>query len=486
MPIWNASTSSTCMTRTTRIARKEFKEMFRDGRLRWGAAIVFLLLAVSIFTGWKHFADSSRQREHAKQDERQRWLDQGRKNPHSAAHYGVYAFKPELLLSSVDQGLNSYLGVAVWLEAHRQNLFRFRPAEDATAAARFGELTAAITLQTLIPLLIILLLHSAFTSEREQGTLRLLASLGVPSRRLAFGKALGASAVLGALLIPAALLGAAAMMIYSGETVIGSGFGRYLIMALSYLLYYSIFIAASLIVSAKVKTSQFALIVLLAGWFFNCFVAPRVVTDLAGKLRPTPSAMHMTANIERDLEQGLDGHSSRGARVEELKARTLKQYGVDSIEKLPINFSGVQLTEADEYGYKVYDRHLNALFATYEWQNRFYQHASILSPMLSVQSISMGLAGTDFAQHRDFTDKAEQYRRRIQRRMSDAITSKSGTGDYVMAGNELWQEIPPFEYSAPGLRWTLGNYRWSLLFLALWSAAIWLSLPFAASRVKPD
>lgn len=329
-----------------------------------------------------------------KHDERERWLDQGQKNPHSAAHYGVYAFKPELALSSVDQGLNSYLGIAVWLEAHKQNLFKFRPAEDSTAAARFGELTAAVTLQILIPLLIILLLHSSFTGEKEQGTFRMLASLGVSPRGMARGKALGAAMTLGALLIPATLIGAAATFLYSGDSGGAPVLGRFAIMAVSYLLYFSVFVAASLIVSAKAKTSQIALIVLLAGWFLNCFVLPRVVTDLAGKLRPTPSAMQMTAEIEKDLELGIDGHGGRGARIEELKARTMKQYGVDSIEKLPVNFSGVQLTEADEYGYKVYDRRLGELFAIYEMQESLND-----------------IAGAGQPRYRHFTEQVDVFHR---------------------------------------------------------------------------
>jgi ABC-2 type transport system permease protein len=292
--------------------------------------------------------------------------------------------------------------------------------------------------------------------------------------------------VLSVLLAPAALIGATAIMLYSGASSGSSGFGRTCLMAASYLLYYAIFTGASLIVSARMKTSQLALILLLAGWFLNCFVAPRIVTDLAGKLNPAPSAMQLAAGIERDLEQGLDGHSSRGARVEELKARTLRQYGVDAVERLPVNFSGIQLNEADEYGYKVYDKHLDALFATYERQNQGYQFASAIAPMLSVQSLSMGLAGTDFAQHRDFTDKAEVYRRRIQKQMSDAITFKSRTGEYVTAGNEEWRQTAPFEYNAPGLGWVLAQYRWSLLFLLFWCAAVWALLPAAVSRIKPD
>ncbi len=460
--------------------------MLRDGRLRWAGVIVFTLLVASLLTGWKHYTETARQRALASHDERERWLTQGEKNPHSAAHYGVYAFKPEQPLSALDQGLNPYLGVAVWLEAHKQNLFKFRPAEDSTPISRFGELTAAVTLQMLIPLLIVLLLHSAFTGEREQGTLRLLMSLGAPVRKLVYGKALGVTIVLGVLLFPAASIGSGAMMLSSGAEASNSGAGRTVVMALSYLTYFAIFIGLSLIVSARAKSSQIALIVLLAAWFLNCFVAPRVITDFAAILRPAPSAMQLASAIERDLEMGLDGHSSRGARLDELKARALKEYGVKTIEELPVNFSGIQLNEADEYGYRVYDKHLNSLFDSYERQNGLYQSASLLAPMLSVQSVSMGLAGTDFAQHRDFTVKAEEYRRSVQKLMSDAITYKSRTGAYLTAGNELWQQAPDFEYSAPGLGWVLSNNRWSLLILCFWLVVVCASLTRIVNRIRLD
>ncbi len=83
---------------------------------------------------------------------RQQWLNQGAKGLHSAAHYGVYAFKPQMPLSFIDRGVEAYTGAAVWLEAHKQNDFRYRPAQDQTAVARFGELTAATVLQILLPL----------------------------------------------------------------------------------------------------------------------------------------------------------------------------------------------------------------------------------------------------------------------------------------------------------------------------------------------
>src|SRR5689334_23438397 len=139
------------------IVAKEAKEIVRDGRFRWAAGIVLGLLIAAVALGWQHYREVNAQHVEAQRATRNQWLTQGIKNPHSAAHYGVYAFKPKLPLSLVDQGIDSWTGVAAWLEAHKQNEFKYRPAQDATAVQRFGELTGASVLQLLIPLVIILL-----------------------------------------------------------------------------------------------------------------------------------------------------------------------------------------------------------------------------------------------------------------------------------------------------------------------------------------
>ena len=76
---------------------------------------------------------------------------------------------------------------------------------------RFGELTAAAVLQLLLPLLIILLGFSTFAGERESGTLRQVLSLGVDRHDLA----------LGLLLVPAVLLGAAALTAAEADSASG-------------------------------------------------------------------------------------------------------------------------------------------------------------------------------------------------------------------------------------------------------------------------
>jgi ABC-2 type transport system permease protein len=198
----------------TRIARNGFTETVRDGRFRWAAAVVLLLLITALALGGKHYRQVKAEHDAAQAASRNSWVGQGRRNPHSAAHDGVYAFKPKLPLSLMDTGLDPYTGISVWLEAHYQNPSRYRPAEDTTAVQRFGELTAATVLQLLLPLLIVLLSFNAFAGEREMGTLRQLLSLGVSKKTLVFGKAPGITSAL-VLFVPAMLIGVLALALAS-------------------------------------------------------------------------------------------------------------------------------------------------------------------------------------------------------------------------------------------------------------------------------
>ena len=200
-----------------RIARKELLDLSRDGRVRVLAVLVLVVSVVSLAAGWKTYSDLSAQHRTAQAATREQWLNQPKKNPHSAAHYGVYAFKPKSPLAIVDTGIDPYVGVAVWLEAHKQNEMKYRPAQDRTAAQRFGELGGAEVLQVILPLFIVLMAFPVFAGEREQGTLRQLLSVGARPRDLALGKALGVAAGLGIILVPATLLGVIALTLSTSQ-----------------------------------------------------------------------------------------------------------------------------------------------------------------------------------------------------------------------------------------------------------------------------
>jgi ABC-2 type transport system permease protein len=469
-----------------RIARKETTEMLRDGRFRWASAAVLGLLLVALATGWQHHRSVAAEHAAAHQQTRDHWLEQGEKNPHSAAHYGMYAFTPTPPLSLVDRGIAPYVGVATWIEAHWQNPFQGRPAQDATALARFGEVTAAGVMQLLVPLLIVLLGFAAFSGERESGTFRQLLSLGVRPRDLAWGKALGQAGAFAVLLVPAAAVGAVALALASSGHAMAADAARIGLLAAVYLAYFLVFLGVTLAVSAWAPSSRVALVALLAFWIANVLVAPRASADLARRVQPAPSQWEFMAQVRQEMEQGVDGHDPADQRLDRLRERVLAEYGVATVEELPVNFSGIALQASEEHGNLVFDRNFGALHATFARQESVHTWAGLLAPMLAVRSLSMGLAGTDGAHHRHFTEQAEGYRRMVQRMMNDAITFNSRTGERYVAGPELWAQVPEFEYRAPGVRWVLGTHAGSLGVLGFWLGAAMLLVGGAARARRVD
>jgi ABC-2 type transport system permease protein len=130
----------------------------------------------------------------------------------------------------------------------------------------------------------------------------------------------------------------------------------------------------------------------------------------------------------------------------------------------------------------VFDAHYGRLFDTFDRQNTVYQLGGLAAPMLAIRSVSMALAGTDFQHHRHFITAAEGYRRVIQRTMNDDIMAHP-TREAYLAGSELWNKVPEFEYEAPATSWALANIRWSSVMLAAWLliAFVWMSRPLTTS-----
>ncbi len=343
-----------------RIAHKEFVDGCRDGRFRLGAALVLVLLVVSALLARQQVERTSVDRIAATALERKNWLEQGKKNSHSAGHYGVNVFKDTSPLALFDRGIEPFVGTVVFLEAHRQNQTAFLPAQDATAMRRFGELSAAVALQVLVPLLIILLAFGSLAGERESGTLRQILSLGVSPRQLVLGKAIGLAATMMILLLPAAALLALLLAQSSGENANGL-WTRGALLAGCYAAYVAMFVAGSVAVSAWARNARTALMVLLSLWALNCIVAPRLVSDLVHQSLPTPRLADFEREMQKDFQEGLDGHETRSKQLEDFTRKTLQTHGKSRVEELPFNFQGFVMLESERLAGLVFDHHFGQL-----------------------------------------------------------------------------------------------------------------------------
>jgi ABC-2 type transport system permease protein len=463
------------------VARKEFREIIRDGRIKWSALILAVMLVAALASAGQRFVDISAERESAQEVVNAQFAAQGEKNPHAAAHYGIYAFKPVTPLSFFDTGVGSYTGVSIWLEAHNQNDAEGEPARDATAIARFGELTAAFTLQMLLPLLVILLAFPSFAGEREAGTLRQVLSMQVAPVQLLFGKALGAAGALSVFIGPILLLGLIGLVVSPG----GLGYlGHGVVLVIVYVIYALIFLFLTLAVSANVKSAQAALVVMVGFWAVSSFVLPRAASDVSRLLYPTPTAVSFQANIDEAMQSGIDGVSPDTV-VQQRQKQTLELYKVETVEELPINFQGIIFDLQEKLGNEVFDKYYGELYAIFDQQTGLHQAFSIGSPRMATQLASMELSGTSLNQHLEFTNQAERYRRDLIEGMNQDITFNSGAGqsDY-RADSALWASIEPFEYQPASLGALLTRLGPSFMVMFLWLALSIVAGVLAVRKVK--
>jgi len=468
------------------IARKEFTEIVRDGRFKWTAAIMVLLLLTALLAGYQKYSTQQRIQLATQGSANQQWLEQGDKNPHSAAHYGNYAFKPVGPLGFFDNGINNYAGTAVFMEAHKQNFSIGRPASDQSAIARFGDLSGAMILQLLLPLLIIFLAFTAFSGERETGTLRQLMSMGVASRQLLWGKAIGVATAVLIVVVPCILVGVIALSM--ADIAAAEGLGtRVGMVSFAYLLYATIFLFLTLAVSAWARNARTALMVMVGVWAFVGFIAPKAAAEISKAVHPTPAFGTWTKAMKEHKLRGIDGVPPF-VRFAQYTKEIFKEYGVEDVKDLPMYFVAVRLQKLEEYDYPVFDLHYSKIRNSYTNQRRLQDKIGVVAPTMPLRSISMGFAGTDLIHHTKFMDDAEAHRRNMVVKMNDYLSKAAvslnatfSASNYMTADEEVFSIVPSFIYEPPSLSETLKEHWNNFGLLLLWLIA---SVGFAVYSVN--
>ncbi|MEO9572304.1 MAG: DUF3526 domain-containing protein [Polaribacter sp.] len=452
---------------------KELKELIRDGRFKIALIISLILLMIATITGVNQYKKSNQQYLESVNKERNIWETQGEKNPHSAAHYGTYAFKPKFALSLFDSGVTMYTGNTIFLEAHNRNEASFSEASDQSSLARFGTLSINFVLIYLVPLIIILIGYNSYTKEVEHKTFTLLKSQGVNPVKLALGKWL-------ATFIPVFIL--AVIIFFSVGVVLSSlenlsffSWGSLFTLFVSYSFYYLIITTITVLVSMWSKSSGMSLVSSLVFWIVFSFIAPKVATNIANSNHPYPSKTEFNARIVEDKKSGLDGHNPWNEAAKKLEQETLKEYGVDSLSQLPFNYVGYRMQKGEEHEAEIYEKHYTILSDIAVNQNETYQNIAFVSPFISVRFLSMDIAHTSDNLHRKFTQAAETYRIEKQQFLNYDIkdNAKVGQRGYKMSA-EKFKNLPKFNFTPPTLFQVLRENTKNLLFLALW-----LILPLA-------
>jgi len=394
-----------------RIAREEWRLLWRDRTATLALGLTLLLTIAAIFTAW-----DQRQTAHSERLQRQAQFDQEYdaqpdRNPHRMAHYGHFVFRPLSPLAAFDSGIDPYTGNTLFLEAHRQNSANFGDVRQSSLLLRFGQLTPAFVLQFLAPLLLIFIGHAALARERETGTLRALLAQGVSARQLVAGKSLAAVGMAALLLTPA-LLALLGLWVFASAPL-----ALVLLLAASYALWLLLWAAGTVVASTCFARGRDALIALLAVWALTVVVLPRLGADWVSASLPLPTRMESEIAVIRDLVATGDRANPQDAHFTAFRANLLAQYGVEKVQDLPLNYKGLVGLEAERITSELFEQYAQTAYERQAEQLRRMDGLAWFSPLLALRRLSMTAAGSDFHEYRRFLEQAEVHRFQLMQKM---------------------------------------------------------------------
>ena len=406
------------------IAREELRLWLRS-RLALCTLLVFWLLVTStgVATALRM---KSEHRERAEQQAlaEEYYLSQPDRHPHRMVHYGHYVFRVPPPLAMVDPGVDSVTGQSMFLEGHRQNTAMFADARASVELGGFEVLTAALVYQLFLPLLLIAIGHGLIIREREENTLAPLLAQGVTGVELYTAKWIALAGVALALLVPLAVMCAAAIGQGAAPLASAGVIGLYALYAL-------VWCSLILLVSTRIRSRSLAVGVLTLFWLVAALIVPRIAVESSSAAIPTLSKLETDLSMQAELRDVGDGHNAGSPAFRQLQAKLLAQYDVERVEDLPINFRGVVFEMAEADLTEVMNRYAERRMAREAGGARAAASFGWLSPFVAVSAGSRALTGTDLATHHRFLRAAEAVRIDFVQTLNRAHAEQVAHGDDI-------------------------------------------------------
>ncbi|TWV91270.1 DUF3526 domain-containing protein [Chitinophaga pinensis] len=436
------------------------------------AVLLSLLLLLGIAFAGTHSrsAQVKKNRLAANAHFRQQWEQLKTGDPHSAAHFGTYIFKPVMLLSNFDSGLEPVTGTSMRIEAHVQHSMAAPALRPVDIYTRFGGLTIASILQLFFPLFIIFGCYDSYTQEKTSGTLGLLLIQGASQNIILKSKARYYLTAVNIILLISLLIYMPALLFSGTSSTDNTTLISILCLTVAYSIYCSIFVLLAIVVSAIAKNGRQSLLILTGCWLVWNILIPRLGAGIAAELHPLPSQYQQQEKIEKAIKMGINGHSPKEERQQQLIDATLKQYHVERTDQLPINLNAILLQASEDYAQMVYDIYNAKTDSIISIQNRYNNYLALADPYLAIRHLSMALCGTGYIQQQQLDNAARQYRNDFIRRLNNELAyGGSKTDDSHWKVNAaFYQSIPPFHYQTPALSQVLKSQWVMIASLLLW------------------
>ena len=478
------------MSQAMKIAAGEWTHLLRTRLAVLTLGLLFALVAIAAISSSAQLRAEAAERLQYQQQADEAYRAQPDRHPHRMVHYGHYVFRTPTPLAVIDPGVDAFTGRSIFLEGHRRNTAAFSEARETSVLTRFGSVSPAFTLQVLVPLLMILIGFSSVARERERGILLQLLAQGTRGAALVQGKAIALAGVAALALLPLFL-----SALWLGPQTPTEALPLLALLA-GHTVYLAFWVVLIVAVSALAGRARTALIVLIGIWAMLTVLVPRLATDVAATTLPAPNQAEVDIRLQEELRSVGDSHNINDPGFQSFQQQVLAQYGVASIDELPVNYRGLVSLQGEAESSAVMDRLTAEQHSLQRDQAGIVKLFALLSPYIAVRHLSMTSAGTDLRNHQQFLDAAEAHRFALIQGLNtlhaeeldyvdDSARSRDAEAEQrTRVSSEFWTTLQQFDFAGTGAAERVRSALPLLLALFAWLSASALLLRAGARKVQ--
>jgi ABC-type transport system involved in multi-copper enzyme maturation permease subunit len=411
------------------IVIKELKAILQSPKFTVTFAVCVLLMLLSAYVGVNEYRSSVRQYDTAVQLVGQEMREQ---SSWMALTNRVYRRPDPMQVFA--SGVNYDIGR--WSNINQFSTVKLRHSvysdDPIFAVFRFVDFTFIVTV--VLSLFALLFTYDAISGEREAGTLQL--SLSNPVSRVHFitGKFVGSwLGLVIPLTMPIALV--ALMVAISGIPFESAHWIKFGVMIGVALLYFTVFIALGLLVSALTRHSRNAFLIALVVWVVFVLILPRTGVIIAAQFIPVPTVAEVEGQQDAFAKQrwqqlGTDLEhrwQERQGPMNNLSKEEREQYRDDHLWKWMEEDDAARKVgqqEIDAYAMKL-NEHLRNRQAE---QQRLAFILSRVSPSSSFQLAVMNIASTNIDLKARYEDAMNRYREGFNQFVDKKQKESGGVG----------------------------------------------------------
>lgn len=275
------------------LVEKELKAIFQSPKFVATFGVCSILILLSIFIGIQEYKGSVAQYETATE-----LVNQQMAEATSFRQLQNRVYRAPQPMQIFVSGVNYDVGRLSDIGSRQEVKLEQSSYSDDPLFAVFRFIDFTFIVQVVLSLFAILFTYDAVNGERESGTLKLALSNAVPRGQYLFSKFVGSWVGLTIPLLIPILIGLLLVIVFR-VPMTGMDWTKLFMLIGVSILYFTFFIALSLLVSSLTRRSSVSFLILLVLWITLVLIVPRAATMAAGQLIDVPTVAEFESQKDR-------------------------------------------------------------------------------------------------------------------------------------------------------------------------------------------